>query len=132
MELDEATFFFRDAELREELGEVEEKGEVTLDDKEEVFEDCGATYQGEWTKDGKSRQGRGVLSKRTDGTSYEGYFLANKFHRQGKLTYPDNDHDGRTCYLGLFKAGRFHGHGTIFLRDGAKYQATWSEHAPIG
>ena len=48
------------------------------------------SYTGEWLKGTETRQGLGTLVK-ADGTRYYGFFVNDRFHGKGKLTFATND-----------------------------------------
>ena len=46
-------------------------------------------YCGEWTLDGKTREGWGILVSSEGDQAYEGYFKNNRVHGLGRLIYED-------------------------------------------
>ena len=71
-----------------------------------------AVYTGEWLKETKTRQGKGVL-ERQNGERYEGYFFNNKFNGRGMLYFAEDDKEGRKLYTGNFTDDHFDGRGIM-------------------
>ena len=82
----------------------------------------------EWNKEKETgkrvRQGQGKL-ERKNGEVYEGYFLSNKFHGKGTLTFGKDDSKGRKEYAGNFKVGLMHGCGHLFWSNGDSCVGIW-------
>jgi len=101
-------------------GEMEGKGDLTWPDKRKY---SGRMVAGRM-------EGRGKLTWRIAGPDieddaiweccYEGDFLCNRFHGEGKLTLPNGDH-----YEGSFSLGEFDGQGSFYWSDGSSYEGSW-------
>ena len=63
--------------------------------------------------------------ERKNGEFYEGYFLSNKFHGKGTLTFAKDNSESRAEYIGSFKAGEMHGRGQLFWSNGDSCIGSW-------
>ena len=61
----------------------------------------------------------------TNGDTYEGQLVDNKFQGKGKITFAENDEQERKQYDGHFENNQFHGSGTMHYQNGDKLKATW-------
>ena len=84
---------------------------IILDNKE--------LYYGEYDKEKKSKEGRGILVNK-DGTKYYGYFKNNKKNIKGKLKYFEGD-----IYEGEWLDDRANGKGKYIHADGTTYEGEW-------
>jgi len=69
---------------------------------------------------------------RTNRVTYYGYFRNSKFHGKGKMTFAQNDEQGRKHYLGYFEKGQFHGDGMVLMQNGDMYKAKWERNKLLG
>lgn len=76
----------------------------------------GHTYSGDFDSNG---QYTGVGKLNNKGGIYEGEFLKNKFHGNGKQILPNNDGSVKAIYEGEFFMGGWHGKGILKTPDGA-------------
>ena len=106
------------------LGKTEERDTFTVREANYHHPDNGALYTGEWRVDRKVRQGWGSLT-RTNGEHYCGYFVRNKFHGKGKLTFSEEEEDGKKQFIGLFRNGKLDGYGTMTWSNGDTCKARW-------
>ena len=76
----------------------------------------GHTYSGDFDSNG---QYTGVGKLNNKGGIYEGEFLKNKFHGNGKQILPNDDGSVKAIYEGEFFMGGWHGKGILKTPDGA-------------
>lgn len=61
----------------------------------------------------------------SDGSVYEGEFLAGKPHGLGKKVHPDGHSGSSLSYEGEYRNGRRHGKGKAVFRDGGCFEGEW-------
>jgi hypothetical protein len=76
------------------------------------------TYEGDWKDNGLSF-GKIVF---TNGTTYQGNFINNKFDGIGTMIISDGE-----TYEGAWSEGKRNGYGTIIFPNGNKYEGEWKD-----
>ena len=66
-----------------------------------------------------------------NGEHYCGFFIRNKFHGKGKLTFNDDELDGKQQFIGTFKNGKIDGHGTMTWTNGDSCKAYWIQNEQL-
>ena len=118
IELDDDTLFYSSMEHERMLGRREKTTfDATMGSETDL-------YKGEWLKGTETRQGFGTLV-RDCGTRYEGFFVNNRFHGRGKMTYFAKDNKVM-IYKGCFNNDQKHGFGTVYLSKGDRYKTKWN------
>lgn len=87
------------------------------------FQDVGdgIKYKGEWSKDGKVRDGIGTQVW-PDGSKFEGMWRNGQQHGKGRMTHADGN-----IYQGDFKYDKANGQGILMNVDGAFYDGEWKD-----
>jgi hypothetical protein len=57
-----------------------------------------------------------------DGGQFEGFYINDQAHGQGRFTYPFGD-----TYDGAFQNNKASGRGTLTRTDGSGYEGDWHE-----
>jgi hypothetical protein len=83
----------------------------------------GTKYNGEWVADCFDGNGEFCWP---DGRKFNGRYKNNKMHGLGEVTWPD----GR-AYLGEYKMDKIHGHGVVTLLDGRGFEGEFQDDYPV-